>query len=126
MSTLKLTKRERQIMDIIHELGQATASQVREKMDDAPSNAAVRYTMRTLLERGHLTYEQDGPRYLYSPTAPVKSARKSALKHVLTTFFGGSVEGTIAALLDLDETKLSDAEQERVRKMIEKVQKEGR
>jgi len=126
MPTPKFTKREREIMDIVHELGQATASQIQEKMDDAPTNAAVRYTLRTLLEQEHLSYQQDGPRYVYSPTAPVKTARKSALKHVLTTFFGGSVEGTIAALLELDETKLSEAEQKRMKKMIEKVQNEGR
>jgi len=126
MTSPKFSRREREIMDIVHAQGKATASTIQEHMDDAPTNAAVRYTLRTLVERGHLVFEQDGPRYLYSPTMPVKAAGSTALKHVLTTFFGGSVEGTIAALLDLDETRLTEEEQQRVRKMIEQVEKEGR
>lgn len=121
-----LSRREREVMDIIHELGRGTAAQVRDGMSEPPSNAAVRSILRILLEKGHLTYEQDGPRYLYSPTAAPKRASRSAMQHVLQTFFGGSVEGAMAALLEMDESKLTAQERARIRGLIERAQQEGR
>ena len=121
-----LSRREREVMDIVYELGKATATQIREQMADPPTNAAVRSTLRILVERNHLKYEQDGPRYLYSPTVPVQKTRQSALQYVLRTFFGGSVEGAMAALLDMEESRLSDEERERIKRLIERAQNEGR
>ncbi len=121
-----LTRREREVMNIVHELGSATAAQIQERMPDPPSNAAVRSVLRILVERGHLGYEQDGPRYVYSPTVPIQRTRSSALRQVLRVFFGGSVEGAMAALIDMEESKLTEEERERMRTMIERAQKEGR
>ena len=95
-------------------------------MAEPPTNAAVRSILRILLEKGHLTYEQDGPRYLYSPTAAPLRARSSAMHHVLQTFFGGSVEGAMAALLDMDESKLTASERARIKGLIEQAQEAGR
>ncbi len=113
-------------MDIVHAQGQVTAKQIRAHMAEPPTNAAVRSILRILVERGHLTFEQDGPRYVYSATAPAQTARRSALKHVLKTFFGGSVEGAMAALLDLEESKLSGEERARIKQLIEQADQEGR
>lgn len=121
-----LSRREREVMDIIHELGRATAAQVRGGMAEPPTNAAVRSILRILLEKGHLKFEQEGPRYLYSPTAAPQRARRSAMEHVLQTFFGGSVEGAMAALLDMDESRLTAEERARIKSLIERAQKEGR
>ncbi len=121
-----LSRREREVMDIVHSLENATAAQIQERMTKAPTNAAVRSILRILVERKQLKFEQDGPRYIYSASAPATAVRQSALKHMLTTFFGGSVEGTIAALLEMEEGKLTENERARVKKMIEQVEKEGR
>ncbi|MBX2821271.1 MAG: BlaI/MecI/CopY family transcriptional regulator [Rhodothermaceae bacterium] len=121
-----LTRREREVMDIVYELGSATANQIHDRMEKPPTNAAVRSILRILVERNHLKYEQDGPRYLYSPTVPVQKSRHSALRYVLRTFFGGSVEGAMAALLDMEESNLSEEERERVKRLIDRAQKEGR
>lgn len=122
----KLSKREREVMDIIHALQAANVSEITERMEKPPSNAAVRSILRILVERGHLNFKHDGPRYIYTPTVAAKTAKKSALKHVLSTFFDGSVEGTIAALLELEESKLSKADRKRVLDLIQKSEKEGR
>jgi len=121
-----LSRREREVMDIIHELGEATAGQVRDRLEDPPTNGAVRSVLRILVEKGHLAYEQQGPRYLYSSTAAPQRARSSAMRHVLRTFFGGSVEGAMAALLDMDESKLTEEERTRIRTLIERAGEEGR
>lgn len=120
-----LTRREREVMDIVHAVGAATASRVREAMADPPTNAAVRSILRILVEKGHLTYEQDGPRYVYSPTSPHR-ARRSALRHVLRTFFGGSVESAMAALLELEEGTLTPDDRARIKRLIDRAAKEGR
>lgn len=120
-----LTRREREVMDIVHALGEATAARVRGAMEDPPTNAAVRSVLRILVDKGHLTYERDGPRYVYAPSAPLR-ARRTALRHVLRTFFGGSVEGAVAALLELDEARLDAAERERIKRMIDRAAREGR
>jgi predicted transcriptional regulator len=125
-STDDLSRRERQIMMIIYETGEATANEVMERLPDAPGYSAVRALLRLLVEKGHLFYEQDGPRYLYKPTVPREKASQSALKQVLNTFFGGSTEQAMAALLDLQDTSISEETLERLSKQIEMARKEGR
>jgi BlaI family transcriptional regulator, penicillinase repressor len=121
-----LSRREREIMDILYARGSATAAEVREAMAEPPTDPAVRATLRTLVEKGHLRHEQDGPRYVYKPTTPPGRARRHALERLLHTFFGGSVEGAMSALLDLEGSRLSDAEREQIRRMIDTAEKEGR
>ena len=113
-------------MDIVHELGGATAVQIRERMADPPTNPAVRSVLRILVDKGHLAREHDGPRYVYSPTVPARRARRSAMRHVLKTFFGGSVEGAVAMLMELEEGRLTPEERARVRTLIDQAAKEGR
>ncbi len=121
-----LSRREREVMDIAHELGNVTAAQIQENMADPPTYSAVRSTLRILVEKGHLVRERDGPRYLYSPTMPARHARRSAMRHVLRTFFRGSVEGAVATLLELRGHDLSAEEHARITEMIEQAAKEGR
>lgn len=111
-------------MDIIHELGEATATQVQERLMDPPTNAAVRSVLRILVSKGQLTFEQDGPRYVYSAAAPPERARRSAMRHVVRTFFGGSVENAVAALLEV-EGQLSPAEHARIRALIDEARERG-
>lgn len=121
-----LSRRERQIMDIIYELKDATAAQVLERLPNPPSYSAVRALLRVLENKGHLCHTQDGPRYVYSPTMSRDKARKHALRHLQKTFFNGSTEEVMAALLDISEDNLSEEEYERLRTLIEKARKEGR
>ena len=113
-------------MDILYELSGATAVQIREQMPDPPTDSAVRSILRILVARGHLTRTPDGPRYVYSPTMPVPRARRSAMHHVLRTFFGGSVEGAVTMLLQLREGDLTPEERERIKAMIDNAAEEGR
>ncbi len=113
-------------MDIVHELGGATAAHIREQMTDPPSDSAVRSVLRILVEKGHLSAEWDGPRYVYSPTVSAHRARSSAMRHVLKTFFGGSVEGAVASLLQLEEGKLTPAERARIKALIDEASEAGR
>ncbi len=122
----QLSRRERQIMDIIYRLGEATAAEVMENLPDPPSYSAVRALMRILEEKTHLRHRQEGPRYVYTPTVPLDAAKQSALKHVLSTFFEGSVSQAVAALLDLGRDDLTDAELERLARLIDLTQDEGR
>ena len=122
----QLSRRERQIMDIIYRLGEATAAEVMENLPDPPSYSAVRALMRILEEKTHLRHRQEGPRYVYTPTVPLDVAKQSALKHVLSTFFEGSVSQAVAALLDLGRDDLTDAELERLARLIDLTQDEGR
>lgn len=121
-----LSRRERQIMDVIYARGQATAAEVLEHLPDPPSYSAVRAMLRLLEEKGFLRHEQDGPRYLFKPTVARTKARKSALKQLLQTFFDGSTEQAVAALLDLSRSKLSAEELDRLAQMIEQAKQEGR
>lgn len=121
----QLSRRERQIMDIIYRLGEATAADVLENMPDPPSYSAVRALLRILEEKEHLRHRQDGPRYVYKPTVPVDAAKQSALRHVLSTFFEGSVTQAVAALLDLSRDDLSDEELERLALLIEQAHHDG-
>ena len=122
----KLSRREQEVLDIVYARGHATAVEVREAMQEAPTDAAVRTTLRILVAKGHLRIEQDGPRYDYWPTVPPDDARRSELQHVLRTFFGGSTESALATLLDLRRGALSDEARKRLKRLIDKAAKEGR
>ena len=119
------SRRERQIMDILYREGRATAAEVHQRLPNRPSYSAVRAMLRILEEKGHLRHEQDGPRYVFLPTLPRETARRHALKHLLQTFFEGSTEGAISALLDASSSKLTDEEFDRLARLIEKARKEG-
>jgi len=121
-----LSRRERQIMDVIYQRGRATAAEVREAMPDAPSDSAVRTLLRILEDKGHLTHEKDGVRYVYLPKTSPDVARESALSHVVKTFFAGSPAGAAAALLDMSAGDLGADELDRLEKLIEQARREGR
>ena len=121
-----LSRREREVMDIVHEAGTATAAQIRERMAEPPTYSAVRSVLRILVNKGHLVSEQDGARYLYSPTVPASRARLSAMRHVVKTFFGGSVESAVATLLELVDARLSREERARIEALIDRASREGR
>ena len=123
---ISLSRRERQIMDAIYRRSQATAAEVLEDLPDPPSYSAVRAMLRVLEEKGHLRHDQQGPRYVFLPTVPRDKARRSALKQLVQTFFEGSTEQTVAALLDLSASKLSDVELDRLSQLINEARKEGR
>lgn len=122
----QLSRREREIMDVIYRMGRATAAEVLEQLAVPPSYSAVRALLRVLEEKGHLRHEEDGQRYVFLPTVPLERARQSALRQLLHTFFDGSTEQAVAALLDLSSTRLSDAELERLSRLIADARKEGR
>jgi predicted transcriptional regulator len=125
-SPAQLSRRERQIMDIVYRQGQATAAEVLDRLPDPPSYSAVRAMLRILEEKGHLRHEEQGPRYVYLPTLPREKARSSALKQLVQTFFAGSTEQAVAALLGMSSTQLSDEELDRLAQLIEQARKEGR
>jgi predicted transcriptional regulator len=124
MALPPLSRRERQIMDILYSLGRATAAEVMERLPDPPSYSAVRAMLRILEEKGHLAHAQDGPRYVYEPTVAPETARSTALNHVLGTFFEGSAARAMAALIG--DGAVSDAELARLAEMIEQARREGR
>lgn len=121
-----LSRRERQIMDIIYERKEATAQQVLERLPNPPSYSTVRALLRVLEEKGHLSHKQDGPRYIFLPTLSKDEARRNALRHILKTFFDGSTEKVVAALLDISDKDLSDEDYQKLSQLIENAHKEGR
>lgn len=121
-----LSRRERQIMDIVHRRGTATIRDVLDELPDPPSYSAVRALVRVLEDKGHLRHAQDGPTYVYSPTQARERARTSALTHVVNTFFGGSATEAVAALLDLEGRELTTDQLDELGAMIEQARKEGR
>ena len=121
-----LSRRERQIMEILYQRGKASASEVREAMDDAPSYSAVRAMLRVLEEKGHVRHQEEGLKYVYAPVVAREKAKRSAVKHLLETFFGGSPEQAVAALLDVASTRLTPEELDRMAGMIEKAKREGK
>jgi predicted transcriptional regulator len=121
-----LSRRERQIMDVIYGVKEATVSQVLERLPSPPSYSAVRALLRVLEQKGHLTHRQEGPRYVFSPVLPRERARQSALKNLLKTFFDNSTEDVVAALLDISEASLSESDYARLLELVEKARKEGR
>lgn len=121
-----LSRRERQIMDFLFERGKASVGEVMDGIPDPPGYSAVRATLRTLEQKGRVSHEEDGRAYIYRPTLRRDAARKSALTHVLKTFFDNSAEQAVAALLELKGPRLSEAELERVSRMVDNAKKEGR
>ena len=122
----ELSRRERQIMDVLYELGRATSAEVRERLPDPPSYSAVRAMLRILEDKGHLRHEQDGPRYVFFPAVPRETARESALRRVVRTFFDGSAEGAMTALLDLGVEDLDEEALRRLADRIAEARREGR
>jgi predicted transcriptional regulator len=120
-----LSRRERQIVDILYAHGRATAAEVQAALPEPPSYSAVRAMLRILEEKGHVKHEQDGPRYVYVPTVGRDNAKRSALHHMLKTFFDGSAEQAISALLDDRSAKLSDVELDRLARLIDQARKTG-
>ena len=120
-----LSRRERQIMDILYRRGRATAGEVMEELPGDPSYSTVRAQLRVLEDKGHVGHEEEGLRYVYAPAVPRHAARKSALRHLVDTFFDGSAEKTVAALLGGESARLNDNELERIAELIEKARKEG-
>jgi len=121
-----LSKREKQALDIVYARGSATAADVRADMEDAPTDAAVRTTLRVLVAKRHLRIERDGPRFVYWPTVPRETAQRSELRHVLSTFFGGSVESALSTLLDVTPESLDDTQRRRLKRLIDDAAREGR
>lgn len=122
----RLPRRERQIMDALYQLGKATVSEVMERLPDPPSYSAVRATLRVLEEKGLVRHRQDGPRYVYLAAVPRDAARRAALQHLVNTFFEGSSERALLALLQMSDTKLPDTDLERLAELIQQAQAEGR
>ncbi len=120
-----LTRRERQIMDILYKRGRATANEVMQDLSGDPHYSTVRTQLRILEEKGHIAHEEEGLRYVYMPAVPRRAARKSALRHLVDTFFDGSAEQVVAAVLGGEGAKLSDEELDRIGELIEKAKKEG-
>jgi BlaI family penicillinase repressor len=120
-----LSRRERQILDVLYKVGRATAAEVQQAMPAAPSYSAVRTLLRILEDKGHIRHEQEGTRYVYVPTVGRDTAKRSALRHVLNTFFDGSTTQAIAALLDEDSSRLSQADWDRLADAIKRGRKEG-
>ena len=125
-SLLQLSRRERQIMDIIYQHGEASVAEVLENMPDPPSYSAVRAMVRILEEKGHLKHRVDGTKFIFKPTLPTENAKRSVLSHLVQTYFDGSVEQVVAALLDSSSTALSEAELDRLSQLIQEARKEGR
>ncbi len=126
MALSGLSRRERQIMEILYQRGKASASEVRGAMEDAPSYSAVRAMLRVLEDKGHVKHQAEGLRYVYVPMVGQDKAKRSAVKHLLDTFFGNSPEQVVAALLDVSSKRLTREELDRMAEMIERARKEGR
>ncbi len=120
-----LTRREREIMDIVYRLGRATAAEVMKELPGTPNYSTVRTQLRVLEEKGHVLHEEQGLRYVYSPEVPRHAVRKPALKHLVDTFFDGSVEKVVQALLGGDGTRLSKEELDRIAELVARARKEG-
>jgi BlaI family transcriptional regulator, penicillinase repressor len=121
-----LGRRERQIMDAVYRLGRATVGGVMRELPDPPTYSAVRAMLRYLERKGHLRHSRDGARYVYEPTVPHGDAQRSALRHLVRTFFRGSRPGAVAALLDLPGKGLTDTDLDRLRDVVRRAQREGR
>jgi len=122
---LVLSRRERQIVDVLYRLGRATAGEVMAELPGDPSYSTVRTQLRVLEQKGHVRHEQDGLRYIYVPAVPRHAARKSALRHLVNTFFDGSAEKVVAALLGGEGARLSDDELKRVADVVARARKES-
>lgn len=121
----KLGSRERQIMEIVFRRGRATAAEVQQDLPDPPSNSAVRGMLRLLEEKGHLRHEYDGPRYVYMPTADPDRVSRSAVRHLVRTFFDNSASSAVTAMLGMYEARLEDEDLERLEEMISRARAKG-
>jgi predicted transcriptional regulator len=126
MTLAGLSRRERQIMDILYQRGKASAAEVREGMEDAPSYSAVRALLRVLEDKGHVRHQAEGLKYVYVPAVARDKAKRSAVKHLVDTFFNESPEQVVAALLDVSSRRLTSDELDRMAAMIEKAKREGK
>lgn len=122
----ELSPRERQVMDALYRLDEATVSEILDELEDPPSYSAVRAVLRVLEEKGHVRHRQDGPRYVYRPTIAAEKARRNALSHLVRTFFDGSAERAAVALLEMSDTELPDEVVERLAERVERAKKEER
>jgi predicted transcriptional regulator len=122
----KLSRRERECLDILYRRGEATVAEVQEAMAEAPSYSAVRATLNVLVDKGAAQHRQDGPRYVYLPAVPAGSARTEAVKHLVDTFFGGSAEEAAVALLAMSDASTSREALEKITRSIQNARKEGR
>jgi predicted transcriptional regulator len=122
----QLSRRERQIMDVLHAKEAASVAEIRALLPDPPSYSAVRALLRILKDKGHVRHRQEGARYVYQPRVSRETARRSALKRVVSTFFQGSITQAMAALLEAADTKLSGAELNKLQQIIKQAKKEGR
>ena len=122
----ELSRRERQIMDVLYRRGAASVAEVMEEIPDPPSYSAVRATLRVLEEKGHVMHLHDGPRYVYQPVLEPERARRAALDHLVATFFDGSAEEAVVALLRLEDADIDVSELERLRERIRQARDEGR
>lgn len=123
---IELSRRERQIMDIVYRLESATAAEVQQEMADPPSYSAVRTLLRILEEKGHLKHEYNGPRFVFTPTVSRPAAQASALKQIVRTFFDGSATHAVAALLDISKRDFSEEELDRLSVIVESARKGGK
>jgi predicted transcriptional regulator len=119
-----LTRRERQIMDILYRRGRATAAEVMEDLPGDPSYSTVRTQLRVLEDKGHVRHDEEGLRFVYTPAVPRHAARRSALRHLVDTFFEGSAEKAVSALLGGEAARLSDDELNRIAKLIRNARKD--
>ncbi len=122
---LRLGNRERQIMDVLYRVGQATAAEVMDALPDPPSYSAVRATLRILEDKGQVRHEEEGPRYVFRPAVARDRAKRTAVRHLVATFFGGSPEAAMATLLDESASKLSDRDYERLKTLIDEARNKG-
>lgn len=125
-SHTQLGVRERQIMEVAYRLGRATVAEVRAELEDPPSYSAVRAMLRILESKGHLRHNQEGPRYVYLPMVPGARARRSILKDVVRRLFDNSTEKAVAALLESSSARMTDAELDRLSRLIATARKQGR
>jgi BlaI family transcriptional regulator, penicillinase repressor len=125
-SHLHLSRRERQIMDVLYRKGSATAAEVLEDMPNPPSYSSVRALLRILEQKGHIKHEASEGKYIFMPTVPREKAKRSAIRHLVQTFFDGSPEEAVAALLDSSSSTLSEQELDRLQGLIDKARKGGR
>lgn len=122
----QLSRRERQILDVLYQRGPSTAAEIQAGLPESPSYSAVRALLRILEDKGHIKHQERGARYVYTPKVSRGRARRSALAHMVQTFFGGSAEQAMTALLDASAADLSDEELDRLAELIAKARKEGR
>jgi BlaI family penicillinase repressor len=122
---IALTRRERQIMDVLYRRGRASAAEVMAELTGEPNYSTVRTQLRVLEDKGHVRHDDEGGRYVYAPAVPRHAARKSALKHLVETFFDGSAEQVVAAVLGGEASRLTDEELDRVSALIDKARKDG-